>query len=68
MVSKKSKAQKLTGLRCPQCANQELLPIAYGMPSDDFEFDKFIVGGCMPSEADIGCSKCEWTGTWDEMT
>jgi hypothetical protein len=67
MVTKKSKAQKFPVLKCPQCANHGLLPIAYGMPSDDFEFEKFIVGGCMPSKADIGCSNCGWTGIRDEM-
>ena len=42
--------------------------IIYGMPSDDFEFDKYIVGGCVMADYDIGCKKCGWTGMRDELT
>ncbi len=59
--------KQLRTLDCPNCGTRGLKKIAYGMPGDDFEFEKFIVGGCMPSEADIGCSKCAWTGIRDKM-
>jgi len=52
---------------CPQCGEVGLQEIIYGMPSIDFNFDKFIVGGCVVSEADIGCPKCEWLGIRNEL-
>ena len=30
------------------------------MPGDNFNFEKFHVGGCIPSKATVHCSKCEW--------
>jgi hypothetical protein len=57
----------LRRIACPQCGEVGLQKIIYGMPSDDFNFDKFIVGGCIVSEADIGCPKCEWSGIRNEL-
>ena len=34
---------------------------------NDFPFEKYIVGGCIMSEADIGCTKCDWVGIWSEL-
>ncbi|MFM7874589.1 MAG: hypothetical protein ACKO8Y_08270 [Actinomycetota bacterium] len=36
--------------------------IVYGMPGPDFDFDKYIVGGCCVTEVapDIGCKECGW--------
>ena len=62
------KRKQLRTLTCPQCGARGLKKILYGMPGDDFEFDKFIVGGCIMSEVDIGCAKCDWSGIWDEMS
>lgn len=46
---------------CPNCHSSEYLrPILYGMPSEDFDYEKFEVGGCIPSEASVRCSKCDW--------
>ncbi len=59
--------KQLRALSCPKCGTKGLKKILYGMPGDDFPFDKFIVGGCIMSEADIGCSSCDWSGIWDEM-
>jgi hypothetical protein len=41
-----------------------LREIVYGMPGPDFEFEKYIVGGCCVTDEDpeIGCLKCEWAG------
>ena len=60
--------KQLRVLACPVCGTRGLKRILYGMPSDDFEFDQYIVGGCIMSEADIGCVKCDWSGVWEEMT
>ena len=57
----------LRRIACPQCGEVGLQKIIYGMPSDDFNFDKYIVGGCIVSEANIGCTKCEWSGTHNEL-
>jgi transcription elongation factor Elf1 len=54
-------------IACPQCGEVGLQKIIYGMPSDDFNFDKYIVGGCIVSEANIGCTNCEWSGTRNEL-
>lgn len=61
------KRKQLRTLVCPQCGTKGLKKILYGMPGDDFPFDRFIVGGCIMSDADIGCPKCDWSGIWDEM-
>jgi hypothetical protein len=48
-------------LSCPNCKSSEnLKKILYGMPSDDFDHEKFEVGGCVPSDATVRCTKCEW--------
>ena len=30
------------------------------MPGDDFDFAKFHVGGCIPDNATVHCSNCDW--------
>ena len=45
-----------------------LKKILYGMPGDDFPFEKYIVGGCIMSEADVGCTQCDWLGMWDQFS
>ena len=50
---------------CPGCgASGSIQEIVYGMPGSDFEFDKYIVGGCCVTEndPDIGCKECGWEG------
>jgi hypothetical protein len=49
-------------LVCPKCGEKTLKKIVYGMPGDNFNFQKNFVGGCIPSEEDIGCKNCEWVG------
>ena len=47
--------------QCPNCNSKESLKrIRYGMPADDFDFNKFHVGGCIPSDATVHCSNCDW--------
>jgi hypothetical protein len=62
-----NRRKPLHRIACPQCGEVGLQKIIYGMPADDFNFDKYIVGGCIVSEADIGCRKCEWSGTRNEL-
>lgn len=57
----------LRRITCPQCGEVGPQKIIYGMPSDDFNFDKYIVGGCIVNEANIGCTKCGWSGTRNEL-
>ena len=58
----------LRSLVCPRCGNVGLKKILYGMPGDDFPFDKYIVGGCVLSDADVGCVKCDWAGIWADFS
>ncbi len=52
---------------CPSCNSSEhLKKIRYGMPSDKFNFDKYHVGGCIPSDATVHCSICGWEDGSDE--
>ena len=52
---------------CPNCNSREhLKKIRYGMPSDTFDFAKYHVGGCVPSDATVHCSRCEWEGDSSE--
>ena len=32
----------------------------YGLPGDDFDFEKFHIGGCIPSDATYHCERCGW--------
>jgi hypothetical protein len=55
-------------LSCPNCLSSEYLKkILYGMPSEDFDYAKFAVGGCIPSNATVRCSNCEWENGQDEL-
>ena len=50
---------------CPSCGEVGgLKRILYGMPGQDFDHEKYIVGGCVISESDpeIGCTHCDWAG------
>ena len=54
---------------CPGCgASESVREILYGMPGSDFEFDKYIVGGCCvtDNDPDIGCKECGWEGFLSE--
>jgi hypothetical protein len=52
-------------LICPMCLQEGVLQdIVYGMPGDDFDFEKYAVGGCLIEEnqPDIRCRGCGWSG------
>ena len=58
-------------LSCPGCGTLgSVREIVYGMPGPDFEFDKYIVGGCCVTDddPDIGCRECGWRGTARDMS
>ena len=65
------KRKRLSATSCPSCGIQGgLKKILYGMPGEDFDFEKYIVGGCGVTEKDpeIGCTKCGWEGMRGECS
>lgn len=58
---KKSETRKLSQTRCPKCGHSgHLKEIIYGMPSNDFDFDKYAVGGCIieVNAPNVECQNC----------
>jgi len=56
---------RLRSLSCPECGQKgNLQRIIYGMPSADFNFEKYAVGGCLvfDKQPDIRCRDCDWSG------
>lgn len=54
-----------TSMNCPQCKEQgDIHQIIYGMPSGDFDFDKYEVGGCVifNFHPNWRCRNCRWEG------
>ena len=52
---------KLSELVCADCGTVgKMKKIIYGLPDDDFDFDKYAVGGCIVEEdaPNIACGKC----------
>jgi transposase-like protein len=47
-------------LICPTCNSPEIKEIAYGFPGADFDFDKYVVGGCCITDNDPKylCKSC----------
>lgn len=61
---------RLKNTKCPSCgAVGTLKRILFGMPGVDFDFEKYIVGGCIVTDDDpeIGCSTCGWEGKRREL-
>jgi len=51
-----------TRLICPVCKSPAVKEIAYGLPDiENFDFDKFEVGGCCVTGSDprYKCTSCE---------
>ena len=64
----KRKRIALKKIACPGCsALGTLRKIIYGMPGEDFDFEKYIVGGCIIEEPDVGCVECNWVGNKKEL-
>ena len=61
-IEPQKRKKRIDSLVCPSCGEKTLKKIVYGMPGDGFDFQKNFVGGCIPSEEDIGCKNCEWVG------
>lgn len=53
--------ESMEGPDCGSCSNKTT-PILYGMPGEDFNFEKFESGGCIVSDSDPVwvCRKCGW--------
>ena len=65
MLAKRRKYVRLTAASCPSCREKGgIKNIVFGMPNSDFDFEKYIVGGCCVTDDDpeIGCVKCGWRG------
>jgi hypothetical protein len=70
MLDNKRKYARLKTAQCPACGGVGVLKkIMYGMPSADFDFEKYIVGGCFVTGQDpeIGCVECGWEGMRGEL-
>jgi hypothetical protein len=55
----------LKATRCPGCGlTGGIKEIIYGMPTEDFEYEKYISGGCCiePDNPTHGCVGCGWEG------
>jgi hypothetical protein len=71
MLGSKRRHLRLKTAVCPSCGDVGVLKkILYGMPGADFDFEKYIIGGCCVSEKnpEIGCSKCGWEGMRGECS
>ena len=46
---------------CEGCgAKGTLKEILYGMPTHDYDREKYVIGGCSPEDGIAECSKCGW--------
>ena len=65
------KRKRLSATSCPSCGLKGgLKRILFGMPDSDFDFEKYIVGGCCVTDRDpeIGCVGCGWEGMRGECS
>ena len=46
--------------KCPFCGSEDIKDIIYGLPSPDFDYSKYISGGCcvMPDSPQWHCDNC----------
>ncbi|MHC5111152.1 MAG: hypothetical protein ACYTHJ_14880 [Planctomycetota bacterium] len=57
---------KTPPLQCPKCGSRHVIPIVYGLPSDDAiaeaEAGKIYLGGCcvFRDDPEFACGECEW--------
>lgn len=55
---------------CPKCNEMgKVKEILYGMPSEDYNQNKYVLGGCCIEENDpeIQCTECDWVGMMEEV-
>lgn len=70
-MARTRKRVRLSAASCPSCGQKgQLKKIIYGMPVQDFDFEKYIVGGCCVTGQDpeIGCVECGWEGMRGECS
>jgi hypothetical protein len=73
LMSTKRRRRSIKLLVCPSCQQIGVLrKIVYGMPDpENFDFEKFAVGGCCGSpdgiDPDVRCRQCEWEGFRDSL-
>lgn len=56
---------KLAVTECPQCNSKgSLRKILWGMPENEPDESKYVIGGCCISEndPDYACINCDWQG------
>ena len=72
MSSRQNKIEaELKKSPCPRCGMVgSLQQIIYGLPSEDFDFENNISGGCVVSNSspNIGCIECRWNGIQNPYT
>ena len=72
MQKKRARRPQLRTLICPSCGKYgSLKPILWGMPEEDFNYDKFASGGCCVPSAwppDSRCSACYQDCYRDEVS
>ncbi len=64
------KRVRIRNAKCPACGVVGTLKrIIFGLPGDDFDFDKYISGGCIVTDDDpeVGCVTCGWEGKRAEL-
>ena len=57
-------------LPCPSCGvKRALIKIVYGMPTPDFDYSKYISGGCCMDldSPDYSCKTCDWQGQKEDL-
>jgi len=55
---------------CPQCNEPgKVKRILYGMPAQDYNHEKYVLGGCCVTDDDpeIQCTACDWSGMMEEV-
>lgn len=55
---------------CPKCNEMgKVKEVLYGMPSEDYHQEKFVLGGCCISDNDpeIQCTNCDWSGMKEDV-
>lgn len=61
---------RLLTASCPRCgAVGHIKRILWGMPSNDVDLSRFIIGGCLidENESEVGCEQCNWVGLKKEL-
>ena len=57
-------------LPCPRCGTKRaLIKIIYGMPTPDFDYSKYISGGCCMDldSPEYSCKNCDWQGQKEDL-